>query len=70
MVARVRVHRASLMEEGQTPSGRPSRSPLRFFPALPIGKREAASFEGVAELLERIWPDAMELFDLGLAEPG
>jgi len=41
-----------------------------FFPSLPIGERQAISTEGAAELLERLWPYAMELFDLGLAELG
>jgi len=41
---------------------------LPFFPALLVGKRQAASLKGVAELLERIWPYAMELLDFSLAE--
>jgi hypothetical protein len=37
---------------------------------LPAGEREAASREGAAELIERLWPYAMELLDLGLADLG
>src|SRR2546421_4305595 len=39
MVARVPVHRASLAEEGQTPGGRPSRSPLQFTRSSSPGTR-------------------------------
>ena len=48
----------------------PGNSSLSFFPALPVGKRQALSIEGAAELIERIWPYAMELLDLGLADHG
>jgi hypothetical protein len=41
-------------------------SPL---PALPIGKRQTLSIQGEAELLEPIWPYAMEPLDLSLADP-
>ena len=43
---------------------------LSFFPGLPLGERQAASLEGVAKLLDSIWPDAMELPELCFADFG
>lgn len=40
------------------------------FPGLPVGERQAESFEGVAELLDSIWPNAMELLELCFADVG
>jgi hypothetical protein len=36
---------------------------------LPIGKLQTLSIQGEAELLEPIWPYAMEPLDLSLADP-
>jgi hypothetical protein len=41
-----------------------------FFPGLLVGKRQALSTEGAAELLDSIWPDAMELLELCFADFG
>ena len=40
------------------------------FPGLPLGERQAFRTEGVAELRDSIWSDAMELLELCLADFG
>ena len=40
-----------------------------FF-SLFVGKRQAERSEGAAELIHRLWPDAMKLLDLVLTDLG